>query len=93
MSLTGWEATIVLVLVVLVVGLLGIVVLTRDPRRHETRVGFFVERDELTHKRRRGMSEVSDLPGGDEPGEPEKPEEGEEDSGEPGTEEDEDEAS
>jgi len=46
LGLDGWELLVAVLAVVLVLGLLGILALTRDPRRRRTRVGFFVERDD-----------------------------------------------
>jgi len=39
-----WEALVAIVVVALVVGILGMILLSRNPREHHFRVGFFVER-------------------------------------------------
>jgi len=41
----GWEAMVVLVVFLLVLGFVCIVLLIREKRSHKTRVGFFIERE------------------------------------------------
>jgi hypothetical protein len=45
LGLEGWELLVAVIVVVLVIGMLGVIALTRNPFRHRVRVGFFVERD------------------------------------------------
>jgi len=45
----SWQTLVAAVIVILVVGFVAIVWLTRDPRMHRVRFGVFLERDSEEH--------------------------------------------
>jgi hypothetical protein len=45
LSLSGWELLVAVVVVALVLGMIAMLLVTREAFHHRWRVGFFIERD------------------------------------------------